>query len=53
MALIFYSSSLSDPAPEVTSLIWDKVLHSAGYALLAILFCRALRGERIEVRAGA
>jgi VanZ family protein len=49
MALIFYSSSQSDPAPAITGLVWDKLLHSTGYALLAILYGRALRGEGIGV----
>jgi VanZ family protein len=45
MAVIFYSSSQSDPVPALTHLVWDKLLHAAGYALLAILYARALRGE--------
>jgi len=53
MALIFYSSAQPDPAPRLTALVWDKVLHFSGYALLAVLFCRALRGERIALYAAA
>jgi VanZ family protein len=45
MALIFYLSSQSDPAPAVTAVVWDKALHLAGYAVQAILFGRALTGE--------
>lgn len=45
MALIFHSSSQSDPAPAVTSIVWDKALHLGGYAVLALLFARALRAE--------
>ena len=45
MAFIFYSSSQSDPMPALTQVVWDKLLHCAGYSLLALLFCRALRGE--------
>jgi VanZ family protein len=45
MALIFYSSSLSDPAPALTTVVWDKLLHSGGYAVLGILFGIALHGE--------
>src|SRR5262249_38217578 len=45
MALIFYLSSQSDPAPAVTSLIWDKGLHGGGYAVLGLLFARAWRAE--------
>src|SRR5581483_7805114 len=50
MALIFYSSSQSDPAPELTGVVWDKLLHSSGYALLAILYARGLRGEGLAVK---
>lgn len=53
MALIFYSSSQSNPAPELTGLVWDKLLHAGGYALLAILYARALRGENLAVRVAA
>jgi VanZ family protein len=45
MVLIFYSSSQSDPAPAVTQVVWDKLLHLGGYALLALFFARALRSE--------
>ena len=45
MALIFYSSSQPDPAPALTHVVWDKLLHLGGYALLALLFARALRRE--------
>ena len=45
MALIFYSSSQSDPAPALTSVVWDKLLHAGGYAVLGILFAIALHGE--------
>ena len=45
MALIFYSSSQPDPAPALTHVVWDKGLHVVGYALLALLFARALRRE--------
>jgi len=44
-ALIFLLSSLSDPLPQVSSLVWDKALHAIEYAGLAFLVCRALRGE--------
>ena len=47
MALIYYSSSQSDPAPALTSHIWDKLLHGAGYGVLALLYVRALAGERL------
>jgi len=45
MALIFYVSSQSDPLPEVTGYVWDKLLHAIEYAGLAALFGRALLGE--------
>jgi len=48
MALIFYLSSQSDPAPAVTSLIWDKGLHFGAYAMLGVLFGRALTGEGLD-----
>jgi VanZ family protein len=51
MALIFYSSSQSDPAPELTTVVWDKLLHGGGYAFLAFLYARALRGEGLAVKA--
>jgi VanZ family protein len=50
MALIFYSSSQSDPAPALTHFIWDKALHSAGYAFLAFLYARALNGEGFNAK---
>ncbi len=46
---IFYVSSLSDPMPSVTSVVWDKALHAAEYAGLAVFLCRALRGESLSV----
>ena len=49
MTVIFYSSSQSDPAPALTGVVWDKLLHSSGYALLAILYARGLRGEGLTV----
>jgi VanZ family protein len=49
MALIFYSSSQSDPAPALTHAVWDKLLHSGGYAVLAVFFAIALRGEGLSL----
>ena len=46
MALIFYSSSLTNPAPVLTEYVWDKLLHGAGYGVLALLYVFALAGER-------
>ena len=45
MALIFYSSSQSDPAPILTRNIWDKLLHGGGYAVLASCYVWALTGS--------
>ncbi len=44
-ALIFKLSSESTPLPELTSWVWDKALHATEYAGLALLLCRAARGE--------
>jgi VanZ family protein len=48
MALIYRESSLPDPAPALTAVVWDKALHFGGYALLGLLFARALYGDRPE-----
>lgn len=45
MYFIFFLSSESDPLPALTSVIWDKALHGAGYAGLAALVARAVSGE--------
>ncbi len=45
MAVIFYTSSQSEPLPALTAVVWDKLIHTAEYAALAFLFCRAARGE--------
>lgn len=50
MGLIFYLSSLSNPVPEVTSLVWDKALHVVEYGALAGLLYRALAGEGVALR---
>ena len=50
MAAIFYMSSRSDPVPQVTVNVWDKLLHFLLYAGLAALFCRALLGEGMPSR---
>jgi VanZ family protein len=49
MGVIFYSSSLPDPAPALTRVVLDKILHMSGYALLGILYCVALRGEGLSL----
>jgi VanZ family protein len=45
MAVIFYLSSQSNPLPQVTAHVWDKLLHAVEYAGLAALLGRALLGE--------
>lgn len=45
MYFIFFLSSESDPMPGLTRVIWDKALHGAGYAGLAVLLARAGSGE--------
>ena len=45
MLVIFYLSSESNPLPEVTTRVWDKLLHASEYGTLAWLFCRAITGE--------
>lgn len=48
MAYIFYSSSQSNPLPDVTTRVSDKLLHALAYAGLAGLLCRALLGEGLR-----
>lgn len=48
MAMIFHLSSESDPLPQVTAHVWDKLLHTTEYAGLAVLLCRALLGEGLS-----
>lgn len=45
MAVIFFLSAQSNPLPELTEHVWDKLLHTTEYAGLAFLFVRAFRGE--------
>jgi VanZ family protein len=51
MAVIFYLSAQSDPLPVVTAHVWDKLLHAIEYAVLGILFARALFGEGLGIPA--
>ena len=51
MGIIYYLSSQSDPVPQVTSVVWDKLLHFVEYGGLATLFARALLGEGLAVPA--
>jgi VanZ family protein len=45
MGYIFYLSSESDPLPALTAVVWDKALHTVGYAALGILLASAVAGE--------
>lgn len=53
MGLIFHFSSQSEPLPEVTTIVWDKLLHLVEYGVLAVLFYRAFTGEGINWLAAA
>src|SRR3954469_2090536 len=53
MALIFHLSSQSEPLPELTEHVWDKLLHTIEYVGLAILWFRALSGEGLSLWAAA
>jgi VanZ family protein len=53
MTLIFHFSSQSDPLPELTEHVWDKVLHTIEYVGLAMLVFRALSGEGLGLWACA
>jgi VanZ family protein len=44
-AAIFTFSAQSDPMPALTAAVWDKALHWIEYGGLALLLCRAFRGE--------
>jgi VanZ family protein len=44
LAVIFHLSSQSNPLPELTEHVWDKLLHTTEYSGLAFLFARAFRG---------
>lgn len=46
--VIYVLSSQSDPLPQVTSLVWDKALHTVEYSGLGFFVCRAMRGEGIN-----
>jgi VanZ family protein len=45
MVAIFNVSSQSEPFPELTAHVWDKLLHTVEYAGLGFLVYRALVGE--------
>ncbi len=46
MSVLFYLSSLSEPAPGDLFLIPDWISHPVVYAILAFLLCRALAAGR-------
>jgi VanZ family protein len=48
MALIFWFSSQSNPVPELTERVWDKLLHSGGYAVLGVFYAVALARQRMR-----
>ena len=47
MAAIFYFSSQSEPMPQLTEHVWDKLLHTIEYTGLAVLIFRAVSGEGV------
>ena len=53
MIAIFSVSAESSPVPDVTTRVWDKLLHAVEYAGLAFFFCRALMGEGLGWLAAA
>jgi len=53
MAAIFHLSSQSEPLPELTALVWDKLLHTIEYAGLGFLVFRALAGEGVNKTSAA
>jgi VanZ family protein len=53
MAVIFFVSSDPEPLPAVSRVVWDKALHVIEYAVLSVLFSRALCGEGLASAYGA
>ena len=47
MGAIFHLSGESQPLPELTAHVWDKLLHLVEYAGLAVLLFRAVSGEGV------
>jgi VanZ family protein len=47
---IYHLSAESDPVPAVTSVVWDKALHTTGYAVLGALLAQALSSEGLPAR---
>jgi len=50
---IFHFSSQSEPLPELTAHVWDKLLHAVEYTGLGLLVFRALTGEQLGVWSAA
>jgi VanZ family protein len=48
MLAIFHFSSESQPLPQLTEHVWDKLLHLTEYAGLGALWCRAFRTEGLN-----
>ena len=48
MAVIFHFSSESNPLPDLTAHVWDKLLHMIEYTGLGFLCFRALHGEGLR-----
>jgi VanZ family protein len=49
MIVIFHLSSESNPLPELTEHVWDKILHTIEYGGLGLLLCRACVGEGMSL----
>jgi VanZ family protein len=50
MGLIFYLSAQPNPLPNLTALIWDKLLHSTEYAALGAMLFFAFRAVGVAGR---
>ena len=48
LTAIYHFSSQSDPLPELTQHVWDKLLHTIEYVGLSTLVFRALHGEGLN-----
>ena len=48
MLIIFTLSAQSNPLPQLTTRVWDKLLHVTEYAGLGLLWCRTCRGAGLS-----
>jgi len=48
MLVIVVLSAQSDPLPQVTTRVWDKLLHVIEYTALGLLWCRTCRGAGLR-----